>query len=161
NVREAARRCGEPIAVLGDLGGPKIRLGQIGAVNGLDGLPIDIGEELAIQREPIVGANRRVSTTFPQLIEDVKVGDRVLIEDGFLRFICVDKGRDELRCRCTAGGIIKSTKGINLPNTTVNAPAITDRDWECIDWAIENDLDYLGLSFVRKADEIHVVREHL
>jgi pyruvate kinase len=91
----------------------------------------------------------------------VKVGDRILIEDGLLRFVCTDKNYNELRCTCTVGGLLKSSKGINLPNTNVNVPSITDRDWECADWAIDNKLDYLALSFVRKADDINLLREHL
>ena len=83
------------------------------------------------------------------------------IEDGLLRFLCTDKNYNELRCHCTAGGMLKSSKGINLPDTAVNVPSITDRDWECVDWAIDNDLDYLALSFVRKADDLHLLREHL
>src|SRR5690606_36537672 len=72
-----------------------------------------------------------------------------------------DKNYNELRCQCTAGGVLKTGKGVNLPNTAVNLPSITDRDWQCVEWAIENDLDYLALSFVRKADDILLLRQHL
>ena len=89
------------------------------------------------------------------------MGDRVLIEDGMLRFVCVEKEADELRCNCTMGGVIKSHKGINLPGTPVSVPSITDFDWECVDWAIENGLDYLALSFVRSAADLQLLREHL
>src|SRR5438132_240707 len=88
------------------------------------------------------------------LFELFKVGDRVLIEDGMYRFVCIEKNFNELRCSCTVGGVLKSGKGINLPNTIVNVPSLTDRDWECVGWAIENGLDYLALSFVRKPDDI-------
>jgi pyruvate kinase len=124
-------------------------------------MPIGVGEELIIQRQSIVGEAGRVSSIYKHLIDDVNVGDRVLIEDGLLRFVCTDKNFNELRCRCTHGGVLKSSKGINLPNTLVNVASVTDRDWECIEWAIENGLDYLALSFVRKADELNLVREHL
>jgi pyruvate kinase len=124
-------------------------------------MPINVGDELVIQRRPIVGENKRVSATYTGLIDDVKVGDRVLIEDGLLRFVSTDKTPDELRCRCTAGGILKSAKGINLPNTRVSLPSITERDWQAVDWAIDNDLDYLALSFVRRADDIQLLRQHL
>jgi pyruvate kinase len=161
NIHRAREQTGEPIAVLGDLCGPKIRLGEIADVDGLGGMPIEIGDELVIQRAAIVGKELRVSSTYQNLVDDVAPGDRVLIEDGLLRFICFEKTYAELRCRCTAGGILKSAKGINLPNTSVNVPSITDRDWECIEWAVANELDYLALSFVRRPDEIHLVREHL
>jgi len=160
SIREAAKRADHPIAVLGDLCGPKIRLGQVKDEQD-GGMPIKVGEELVFQRAPIVGAGGRVSCTYEHFVDDVKVGDRVLIEDGLLRFVCTDKKADELRCTCTVGGTLKSAKGINLPNTSVNVPSITERDWQCADWAIKNDLDYLALSFVRKADDLNLLREHL
>src|SRR5688500_7563848 len=161
NIREAAARFTHPIAVLGDLGGPKIRLGQVTDQDGTGGMPVQPGDELIIQRSPIVGAKGRVSSTYTHLIDDVQVGHRIFIEDGLLKFLCTEKNYNELHCNCTVGGILKTAKGINLPDTFVNVAAITDRDWECADWAIENDLDYLALSFVRKPDDIALLRQHL
>jgi pyruvate kinase len=161
NIRQAAMRADSPIAVLGDLCGPKIRLGKIADIDGTGGMPVAVGDEIIIQQAEIVGHDRRVSATYPGLIDDLRVGDRVLIEDGLLRFVVTDKASNEIQMRCTAGGVLKSRKGVNLPHTPVNLPSITERDWECVDWAIENDLDYLALSFVRKPDEIDLLREHL
>jgi pyruvate kinase len=161
NIREAAARWGQPIALLGDLGGPKIRLGKVRDIDGAGGIPVNVGDELFLQRAPILGEGQRVSTTYPHFVDDVQIGHRVLIEDGMLRFVCTEKNFNEIKCSCLAGGVLKSAKGINLPNTTVNVPSITDRDWECADWAIENDLDYLALSFVRKADDLQLLRQHL
>jgi pyruvate kinase len=160
-IREAAVRWNHPIAILGDLGGPKIRLAKIAESEGAGGMPVHVGDELIIQRAAIIGNAGRVSSIYANLVDDVQVGHRILIEDGLLRFICTDKNFNELRCNCTMGGVLKSSKGINLPDTLVNVPCITDRDWECVDWAIENDLDYLALSFVRSADDMHLLREHL
>lgn len=154
NIREASLRHDHPIAILGDLCGPKIRLGVVADDGGTGGMPIESGHELIIQRAETVGAGGRVSSIYPHLVDDVEVGHRVLIEDGLLRFICTEKNYNELRCQCTVGGILKSSKGINLPDTTVVVPSMTDRDWECVEWGIENDLDYLALSFVRKADDL-------
>jgi pyruvate kinase len=161
NIHQAALRWENPIAVLGDLGGPKIRLGKILDQDGTGGMPVAVGDEITLQRKPIDGKDKRVSSTYPGLIDDVNVGDRVLVEDGMLRFVVTDKNFNEIRLQSTAGGVLKTAKGINLPHTAVNMPSITDRDWECVDWAIENDLDYLALSFVRKPDEINLLREHL
>jgi pyruvate kinase len=161
NIRQAAMRAESPIAVLGDLCGPKIRLGEVADMEGTGGMPVNVGDEIVFQRAPIVGRDGRVSSIYPGLIDDVRVGDRVLVEDGLIRFVCIDKNFNEIRCQCTAGGVLKSKKGINLPHTPVSLPSITDRDWECIDWAIENELDYLALSFVRRPDEINLLREHL
>jgi pyruvate kinase len=161
NIREAAARWNQPIAILGDLCGPKIRLGQIAVQAGFDGMPIAVGDDLIIQRSSCVGKDGRVSSIYANLVDEVQVGHRLLIEDGLLRFTCTEKNFSELRCNCIMGGILKSSKGINLPDTTINVPCITDRDWECVDWAIENDLDYLALSFVRSADDMELLREHL
>ena len=161
NIREAAARYDQPIAILGDLGGPKIRLGKVAEIDAAGGMPIHVGDELFIQRQTLVGKDCRVSTTYEHFVDDVQVGHRVLIEDGMLRFVCTEKNYNEIKCNCTAGGVLKSSKGINLPNTVVNVPSITDRDWECADWAIENDLDYLALSFVRKAEDLQLLRQHL
>ena len=160
-IREAAARHDQPIAILGDLCGPKIRLGQIADQDGTGGMPVNVGDEIFMQRQPIVGAKGRVSTILPNLIDDVRVGDRLLIEDGLIRFVCTDKNYNALKLACTTAGVLKSSKGINLPNTPLNVQSITDRDWECIDWAIENDLDYLALSFVRRPDELLLLKEHL
>lgn len=161
NIREAAARHDQPIAVLGDLCGPKIRVGKVKDAEGSGGMPIAPGDSLVIQRSPIEGADGRISTNYPHFVDDVQVGHRVLIEDGLLRFVCTDKNYNEVICSCTSGGVIKSGKGINLPTTAVGIPSITEQDWACVDWAIENDLDYLALSFVRKPDELHLLREHL
>ena len=160
-IREAAGPLDRPVAILGDLCGPKIRLGKVADVDGAGGMPIEVGDELVFQRDPIIGHDRRVSTTYEQLVDDVQVGDRVMVEDGLLRFVCIEKEHDAIRCNCTAGGVLKSSKGINLPNTVVTVPSITDKDWECVDWAIDNGLDYLALSFVRKADDLKMLRWQL
>jgi pyruvate kinase len=161
NIREAAARWDQPIAILGDLCGPKIRLAKVADYNGCGGMPIAVGDELTIARGDALGENGRVGSIYPNLVDDVQIGHRVLIEDGILRFLCVEKNYNAIKCSCTMGGILKSSKGINLPDTVVNVPSITDRDWECADWAIENDLDYLALSFVRSADDLALLREHL
>ncbi len=161
NIREAASRYDEPIAVLGDLCGPKIRLGQVKDCNGHGGMSIDVGDSLVIQRDPMVGEKGVVCSIYPALIDEVCVGHRVLIEDGLLRFVCTEKKSDRLICNCLAGGTLKSSKGINLPDSSISAPSLTERDWECVDWAIEQRLDYLALSFVRNAEDIRELRHYL
>lgn len=160
-IRETSARFQHPIAVLGDLCGPKIRVGHVADVNGTGGMPVQVGDEVVVQREPILGENHRISCTPDSLIDDVKVGDRILIEDGLLRFVVTDKTVNDFTMSCTVGGVIKSRKGINLPNTSVSVPSITDQDWEAIDWAIDNDLDFLALSFVRRAKDLELLRGHL
>jgi pyruvate kinase len=160
-IREAAHKFGRPIAVLGDLCGPKIRLGKIADEGGTGGMPVNVGDEIIVQREPIEGRDKRVSTILETFVDDVQIGHRILVEDGLLRFVVTEKTPTRITMSCTVGGILKSNKGINLPNTVVNVPSITDKDFECTDWAVTHDLDYLALSFVRKADDIKLLRGHL
>ena len=158
NIREVAAELGRPIATLGDLGGPKIRLGEVADVDGSGGMPIEAGQELILARDPIVGRGGVVSSTWPGIVDEVVPGERVLIEDGLLRFICMDKSRDALVLQCTAGGVLKSRKGINLPNTHLSLPSLTERDRQYLQWAIDNALDYIALSFVRKAKDLLELR---
>jgi pyruvate kinase len=159
-IREASARLAHPIGVLGDLCGPKIRLGKVAEVEH-GGMPVAVGDEVVFARGTFLGENLRVSTTLETFVDDVNVGDRILIEDGLFRFVVTDKTAGEVRTRCTVGGILKSSKGINLPTTKINVPSISDRDWECVDWAIANDIDYLALSFVRHAKDIELLCGHL
>jgi pyruvate kinase len=160
-IRDAAKKFGRPIAVLGDLCGPKIRLGKIADEGGTGGMPVNVGDEIVVERGNIEGRDKRVSTILETFVDDVQVGHRILVEDGLLRFVVTAKTPSHVTMSCTVGGILKSNKGINLPNTVVNVPSITDKDFECTDWAVAHDLDYLALSFVRKADDIKLLRGHL
>ena len=160
-VRDAAAKFGQPIAVLGDLGGPKIRLGQVKDEGGTGGMAVTLGDKVTIQRDPVVGSGGRASSIYAALVDEVQVGHRVLVEDGLVRFLCVDKRPNELVLDCTAAGVLKSSKGINLPDTVVNVPSITEKDWLCVDWAVEQRLDYLALSFVRTAADMQELRAYL
>ncbi|MBL0871375.1 MAG: pyruvate kinase [Phycisphaerales bacterium] len=159
-IREAAKRAGLPIAVLGDLCGPKIRVGQVP----------EPGIELLAGQDVILDPSARVArvvnngdvqavlpVSLPQIARDTKPGQRVLINDGAIRMLAIESDAwDEgtLRCRVTVGGLVTTKKGINLPQTELSVPAITERDWECVRWAVQHGLDYLALSFVRKAEEV-------
>ena len=160
-IREQAADLGLPVAVLGDLCGPKIRLDEVADVGGTGGMPVSAGQQLVVQRQPTLGRDGVVSISYPALIDEVEVGHNVLVEDGLLKFVCVAKTPDRLTLHCTAGGVLKTRKGVNLPDTAVGLPSVTERDWECVAWAIEHELDYLALSFVRHADELLELREHL
>lgn len=160
-IRQVSETWHEPIAVLGDLGGPKIRLGQVLDEGGTGGMPIQTGDLLHFHRDPIPGRHAHLSTNYPGFVDDVQVGDQILIEDGLLRFLTTDKTADQITCTCVAGGVIKTGKGVNLPDTRVRVPSITEKDWRCVEWAIANGLDYLALSFVRKPEDLTLLREHL
>ncbi|MHC5086748.1 MAG: pyruvate kinase, partial [Planctomycetota bacterium] len=88
-------------------------------------------------------------------------GHRILIDDGQLALKVVDKTSDKLKCKVRVGGALSSRKGMNLPDTDLSVPAITEKDWQCVDWAIENNLDYLSLSFVQRSKEIQELTEYI
>ncbi|MBN1795651.1 MAG: pyruvate kinase [Sedimentisphaerales bacterium] len=145
------------IAVMGDLCGPKIRLGTLEEAD----WDLQAGSEVVIiagleQSEP-----GRLGTNYKNFSNDVKVGDRVLIDDGQIVMEAIDQAGDKTTCKVLVPGRLRSRKGINLPDSHVSAPSITEKDWQCVDWAIQNKLDFLALSFVRTADEILQLKEYI
>jgi pyruvate kinase len=153
-VRACSRR---PVAIMADLCGPKIR---IGAVEG-NAMPLEPGDAVTIQREPMLGRDKVISSNYACLVDDLEIGQRVLIDDGNIRMIVTDKAPNAVRCQVTHGGVLQSNKGLNLPHTKVNLPSITDKDWRDVDFAIEHNLDYVALSFVRSADDVIQLRRYL
>lgn len=156
-IREAEASWGKPIGVLQDLCGPKIRTGamQEGAVE------LQAGTPLVIQASPVEGTAERISTIAPDIIADLKAGDPVLLDDGLLELRVRTEGRDQVECEVVVGGILKSNKGINLPSTALSLPSITDKDWQDLNWGLENGVDYVALSFVRYPEEIISIKDHI
>lgn len=156
NINQARRRFGHCIAVLGDLCGPKIRVGQIEP-----GTVLKEGQDVAVSVGDAVGNASAFTTTYADLLKDVQVGQRILLDDGQLVLKVVENTSDAIRCTVVVGGPLSSRKGMNMPDTHLSAPAITEKDYQCIDWAIANDLDYLALSFVQRVDEVRRLKDHL
>lgn len=156
-VREAEKTWEKPIAVLQDLCGPKIRTGPMrdGAIRLL------AGEVLVIQTEPVEGTMDRISTITPEIIADLKIGDPVLLDDGLLELRVLKEGKDEVHCEVITGGTLKSSKGINLPQTALSLPSITEKDWQDLDWGLSHSVDYVALSFVRSAEDIWRIKKYI
>jgi pyruvate kinase len=156
HINTARAKLPYAVSVMGDLCGPKIRIGTIepGTVLADDSeLTISVGDE--------VGNAEHFTTSFTDLVDDIQVGHRLLIDDGLLVLRVADKTPDHLKCKVQVGGPLSSRKGMNLPDTDLSVPAITDKDWQCVDWAIENNLDYLSLSFVQRSKEIQTLTEYV
>jgi pyruvate kinase len=151
-VRQASSDAGIAVAVFGDLSGPKIRIGEV--IDG--GVLVEVGQTLRLEREAVTAAppDAIFSTTWPAVIDDIQPGQRVLIDDGNVRALVTEREDNAIIANITIGGLITRRKGINLPDTDLKVPAITDHDWRCVDWALEHELDYLAMSFVRRADEL-------
>ncbi|MFC1607889.1 pyruvate kinase [Candidatus Latescibacterota bacterium] len=149
-IREAAAKKQEPIAILGDLCGPKIRIGE------LDKPVIDLetGGSIVITTRNIIGNADRVSTTYPNLVTDVEKGNRILLDDGNIELSVTDVSSDEVRCEIVIGGVLKPNKGMNLPGIHVSAPAISAKDLCDIEFAVREGVDLLALSFVRTPDDV-------
>jgi pyruvate kinase len=152
-VRETAAELGRPIAILGDLQGPRIRIGDLPAP-----LMLEPGQDVVMVPEGEESRPGDVPVTYAALAHDVHVGDRVLINDGLVETMVMDVTGSRVTVRVVHGGEVKSHKGMNLPGVQVSAPSITDKDHADIEFAVRQQLDYLALSFVRKADDIHSLR---
>src|SRR5205085_8737536 len=103
---------------------------------------------------PIAGDAQIISTTYTPLPQDVKVGDRILLDDGLLELRVLGCGETDVRCQVVHGGILKEHKGINLPGVAVSAPALTEKDRDDLKFGVLHDVDYVALSFVRKPEDV-------
>ncbi len=157
NIREVERISAGFIGILGDLQGPKIRIGELER----DEIPLKAGQEIAITTKNIKGNENIVSTTYKYLVKDVNIGDVILIDDGNIKLKVVDKDEDKILCRVLNNAVLKPHKGINIPGAELSTPSITEKDIEFIKFAVENDLDFLAVSFVRKPEDILIVKQHL
>ena len=151
-VREAAQALKRPVAILGDLQGPRIRVGDLGAP-----IALEDGSDLVLGPEGLVRRNE-IPVTYENLAEDVHVGDRILINDGLIELVVLDVDAPRVTARVLHGGSLTSHKGINLPGVSVSAPSITEKDREDVAFAVEQGIDYLALSFVRRAQDVAELR---
>ena len=154
-VRRVANELGVPVAILGDLQGPRIRVGDIPGT-----IYVDPGEDLVLVHEGLE-AEGEIPITYDRLADDVHVGDRILIDDGLIELLAMEVAAPRVTARVVHGGPINPHKGLNLPGVQVSAPSITDKDIADVHFAIEQDLDYLALSFVRRARDIEALRAML
>ncbi|MDB4960717.1 MAG: pyk [Myxococcales bacterium] len=149
-VRSEADKRGRAVAALLDLQGPKIRVGKI-----KDGqMELRPGAELIITTEPMLGEGNRVSTSYQMLPLDVKIGDHILLDDGYLSLAVTRVEAKEVHTVVIAGGMLKNNKGINLPGVEVSAPALSDKDRIDIGFALRHGVDYVALSFVRRPEDV-------
>jgi pyruvate kinase len=151
-VRDVARETGRPIAILGDLQGPRIRIGELE-----DTRTLEDGSDIVLVPERFVQGGE-VPVTYEGLADDVHVGDRVLINDGLLELVVLDVTKPRVTARVLHGGALGSHKGINLPGVQVSAPSITEKDRGDVAFAVEQGLEYIALSFVRRAQDIAELR---
>lgn len=155
NVRAASNRTGVEVAVLQDLQGPKIRVGELN----VPFIELHPGDRFTITTDQGFGGPTRVSTTYAGLAADVRPGDALLLDDGKLSLSVLEIKGSEVICTVVVGGPLSAHKGINLPGVAVSAPSLTDKDLRDLEFGIQQGVDFVALSFVRKAEDIRHLRK--
>ncbi|WP_149241976.1 pyruvate kinase [Dyadobacter sp. 32] len=157
-IREINKEFGLNLAILQDLQGPKIRIGLVAEK---DGVLIEAGNKLILSNTEVLGTAEKVSTPYDGMYNDVKIGDRILMDDGKLEVLVTGMDGTDVITEVIYGGYLKSKKGVNLPNTRVSMPSVTAKDYEDLDFGLEHDVEWVALSFVRTASEVTKVKEYI
>ncbi len=153
-IRQLSEKLKRPLGILADLAGPKIRLGELHEGR----IKCEAGSTVSIIRGETSSTASELVSNYPRLVDELTVGNRVLLADGLVSLTVQSKTIDEVTCVIENGGIIRSRQGINLPGVELSVPAITDNDRQNIEWAVSVEIDFLGLSFVRSSHEIHALK---
>ena len=149
-VRSISRRLGRPVAVLQDLAGIKLRIGEIAG----GPVRVETGSRITLTNRPVPGDAREISVAWPDLPRSVRVGDTLLLADGDLQLEALETTPTDIVCRVVAGGMLSSNKGINLPRRSIDAPSLTEKDMRDLEFGVAQGVDMVALSFVRSAENV-------
>ncbi|GAB5407962.1 MAG: hypothetical protein BalsKO_03270 [Balneolaceae bacterium] len=149
-IRNTAKENDYSIAVLMDLQGPKIRVGQMKD----GGQELKEGSVITITGEEVEGTNTLIPIDYKDLVNEAEVGNKILLDDGLLEFKIINKKGKTLEAEVVVGGILKSRKGVNLPNVKISIPALTEKDIRDLEFGLTQNVDFVALSFVRSAEEV-------
>jgi pyruvate kinase len=155
-IRDVATELGRYIPIVGDIQGPKLRIDDVDGV-----VTLENGQTFVISTEPVLGDGRTVSTSFTPLPSEVRIGQRILINDGLVELVVTAVDATHVTTRVLHGGPISSKKGMNFPDSELSIPAITDKDKIDVQFAVEQGLDYIAASFIRRRSDIVGLRELL
>jgi pyruvate kinase len=160
-IRKAAERHDTPVAIIQDLQGPRIRVGDLpgGTVEVTVDQTVRLVVEHTLKKSGAAGQALEIPVTYPRLAQDVRPGARILIDDGLIELTVQQISRQAVECRVNIGGTIGSHKGMNLPGTAISAATLTDKDREDLRFGLKHQVDYVALSFVRGADDIMEARQ--
>ena len=156
NARAAAKKLDRPLAVLVDLSGPKIRTGLL---QNAKSVILETGAEFTLTSRDIEGSAREVSTNFKEIPKLVQKGDKILLDDGAIELKVTKVTKTDVVTTVVNGALLSERKGINLPNTKLPIPSLTEKDRRDLEWAMQQDVDYIALSFVRRGEDCREVRE--
>lgn len=154
-VRQINKQKNTHTAILADLQGPKIRIGEI--ENG--SVPVKEGESILLNDKPMVGNNKEAYISYQSFASDVEVGEHILIDDGKLILEIIKVDEKGVEAKFLNDGVLSSNKGVNLPDTSISLPSLTEKDKKDLDFAIKYDVEWIGLSFVRHASDIKELKE--
>ena len=155
NLRAAAQATGRPLAIMADLSGPKMRIGRLTA----EPVQLRHGDLFTLTTDDIIGDQQRVSVSFARLPKVVKPGDKLSLNDGYIQLEVVEVRGPDVVCKVTVGGELRSRKGLNLPGIDLGVSAFTDRDRECLQFALAQGVDAISQSFVEGAADVEAVRQ--
>jgi pyruvate kinase len=155
NIRAASKAAGRPVAIMADLSGPKMRIGNLS----VDSFRLKAGDAFTLTADEIVGDQTRVSVSFKRLPKVVKPGDLLSLNDGYIQLEVAGVEGADVRCAVKVGGELRARKGLNLPGIDLGLSAFTDHDRECLSFALENGVDAVSQSFVESAADVHAVRD--
>jgi len=146
-IRKLSEELETPIPILQDLQGPKIRVGEIEN----DKVLLKDNEEIALTPKETLGNEKLIFVNYPYLLEDVNIGDRILIDDGLIELKVMDKKEDKLICHIVHGGYLSSRKGVNFPDSTLRVSPLTEKDKRDVLFGIERKIDFIALFFCTKS----------
>ena len=152
-IRDVATELGRYIPIVGDIQGPKLRIGEVEGV-----VALEDGQPFSIEVKPLLGNAQRVSTPFTTLPDEVQIGQRILINDGLVELVVTAVEAERVSTRVIHGGPISSKKGMNFPDSELTVPAITEKDRADVAFAVEQGLDYVAASFIRRKSDITGLR---
>lgn len=157
SINDICVRKSLPIPILIDLQGPKIRIGELSKPE----IQIENGDTIEITTDEVSGTKDKISTSYKQLVDDSLIGETILIDDGLIRLQITEKKRKSVVCKVIEGGVLKPKKGMNLPGMNLSTPSVTEKDFKNLEFALKHRVDYVALSFVRKAEDIIELRQWL
>lgn len=157
SIHSACSLANSPLAVLIDLQGPKIRIGELEKQS----IELQNGNTIEITIDNIKGNEKIISTSYKELVDDAEVGNEIFINDGLIKLVIKSKTKQSVICEIINGGILTSHKGMNLPGMKLSTPSITKKDYENLEFCIKHRVDYIALSFVRSADDVFELKEWL
>ena len=146
------------VGILADLQGPKLRVGEMAG----NGLPVSPGDVITFVNEKCIGNKTKIYMSYKQFAQDVKVGEKVLIDDGKLEFEVVSTdGKSKVQLKCLFGGVLKSNKGVNLPNTKISLPSLTEKDKRDLEFILTQPVNWIALSFVRSSRDLKNLKKKI